>query len=441
MGRSPLVEYAARRPAPFVAAALHAVQFAILLSLALRAEFCCDATHNLILSGQLLSSGLLYDDPYAGYRSYFVPLLYALLDAVPQPFATKSGHAFPVVAAVAFTAVSIVASVVALRRESLTRYLAFALPTLFNPFVLALVPYPIQESAIVLLCVPLFFLIVCDTRPEAGRTLFLALLLGALAYIIRSSLFWLLLPLAIVVALDLARAPRAGIARRVASRAALAGIAALVLFAPQVYIAYAKFGSLNPYPATAVVDAQIGWGIEMLKYATIFDGETWSGLRYASPYAALPVGQKSIGFYLTNPDAGLFLGLSHVWAGLNYDALTPYVARGDLHALTPWLVLSALTVAFGVAGLYRMIASAFDRRAGVLLVAVLVMSCAYTFFSAAEARFGMWGFMALSIGAAHLASSREGRSRAGAIAPSALAYVLSAFLINASLLSAAGVAP
>jgi hypothetical protein len=416
-----------------VAIALHAGQAAALLWLAMRSDFCCDAYYYLLTGRNLLAEGLRYHDDFAGYRSYFVPLVLGLLDKLPLPAMRASGQAIPGALALAFVAVSALSSAWVLRRESLGRYLVFALPLLFNPFLLGHVVAPLQESIFMLAWVPLLFVLLAVRERSVYATLGLVVLLGALAFTIRGSFAWVAAPLALFLALEVRRSPAPW---RAASRARLAAIAlaaSVPLVAPQCYIMQQKFGTPDPYPMRWIVNQQEFFGVELFKYATMKDGDGWRGLRYITPWATLPMERKTGDFYIQNKGPGVFLVLTHVWSGLHYDVLTTYIRKPQVRILNPWIVLSSFIVAFGLLGLVRGLREPGERSRAVLLAAAFILSCGYTAFVGVEARFGIIGFAALSLASASLLSSGPGRAAARESLPIACAYVALCLAFNAML--------
>jgi len=416
---------------------LHAAQLAFLLWLAATQDFCCDAYYYLYMGQRLLQEGLVHQDDFAGYRSYFVPLVLGLLQLPPAPAMPASGQPLPFVLSVAFTAVSLATSRFVLRREAAARYLAFAVPTLFNPFLLGHVPFPLQESVVMLVLVPLLVILLAvrERRPEA--TFGLVVLAGTLAFVIRGSIFWVAIPLALFLVLEIRRERARWSAASKPALAALAVAIPLALVAPQSYVMQKKFGTLNPYPEREVLTAQVFFGIEMLKNATIVQDGKWKQLRSLSPYTHLPLHKKTtLDFYRENLGPAAFLVGAHVWAGLHYDVLTTYVRFEQLRILSPWIVLSAFVVAWGLLGLVRYAREPEHRARAVLLAAMFLLSCLYTAFVGVEARFGLFGFLALSVGAAQLAATREGRSLMLASLPLAIAYAALCLVFNATLLYA-----
>jgi hypothetical protein len=424
---------------------LHAVQLGFLIVIARHADFCCDAWYYLDTGKQLLRDGILYVDHYAGYRSYFVPAAVALLSHLPVPEAHTAGITFPYAASACFTLFSIAASAHALKRLGWARYLRWAIPLLFNPFLLAYVPYPMQESILVLMLSPLLFLLLAIQDRPFHRMIFLAVLIAALAYFIRSSLLWFVAPVIAFVIVDvrgrLSRAEPLKIGRAVA----LGLIAFVPLAAPQSYIAYEKFGTVRPYPSGDVANNQLVWGPTMYKYATLKTATGWQGLRYAtsapttasatiaSESRTAPATMSGAAFYWQYPMMALPIVLGHVWAGLHYDTLVPYITTPLSGQPSPELITSSLVVILGLLALWSLRRQWHSSAPQMFLVTTLVMSCAYTAFVATEARFGLLGFAALSIAAAGLPFDENLRRASIAALPMILLYVLASCLINALL--------
>ena len=81
-------------------------------------------------------------------------------------------------------------------------------------------------------------------------------------------------------------------------------------------------------------------------------------------------------------------------------------------------------MALGLIGLAFAFRAPADRSRAAFLAATLFFSCLYTAFVGVEARFGIFGFLALSISAAWLASTPEGRALMRSASPLVVAYML-----------------
>jgi hypothetical protein len=416
---------------------LHAAQLAILLWLAYRGIFCCDAYYYMNLGARLFDAPWPYHDDFAGYRSYFVPLVFWLLQKIPAPALGESHESLPVTLSVVFTLVSYVASLHIARREGIRRYLVFAIPTFFNPFLLGHVVAPLQESVLMLFVTPLIVVLLAVRQRSPLATFAMAVAAASFAFIIRGSMVWIAAPLLVFVALEIRRNRDSW---RAAPRGALAAIAVLVplvLVAPQSWEMQQKYGTLDPYPTrNDIVGMQTFFGISMFKTTTMLHDGKWTQLRALSPFDALPIPQKmKLSWYAENKGPAVFMVLAHVWAGLHYDVLTTYVKFRQFKILNPWIVLSSFVVAYGLLG-FGMYWRLEPSRAA-MLAAMLALSCLYTAFVGVEARFGLFGFLALSVVAAQLAASPDGRARMRSTLPLALAYVLLCVVFNSVLLYAA----
>ena len=417
---------------------LHALQLAILLWLAYRGIFCCDASYYMHAGQRLVEQGLGYQDDFSGYRSYFVPLVFGLLQKIPMFALGESHESLPVTLSIVFTLVSFATSLYVVRQEGVRRWLTFAIPAFFNPFLLGHVIAPLQESVLMIVVVPLLVVLLAVRQRSPVATFALAVLTASLAFIIRGSMLWIAAPVAIFVALEMRRNRETW---RAAPRLLLAAILVaipLVLVAPQSWQMQQRFGTLDPYPnRKGIVEMQTFFGISMFKLTTMLYEGKWTQLRALTPFDALPIPEKTkLSWYAENKGPAVFLVIAHIWSGLHYDVLTTYVKFRAFRILNPWIVLSSFVVAYGLMGLVAAYRRLETSRAA-MLSALFAFSCLYTAFVGVESRFGIFGFLALSVGAAVLASSPEGRAQMKSTFPLALAYVLLCLVFNAMLIYAA----
>ena len=286
-------------------------------------------------------------------------------------------------------------------------------------------------------CLPLMFVWVGAKDLAPARRAALVMMMALIAYIIRSSLVWWLLPAACYAAWLVwpqIRHPR----HWLPSIAAVA-VAACLLIGPQVYISKQKADSFNPYPSTTLLSQQIAWGITLLKFATVEDEGHWRGLTYFSPYVAVPEEEKIPRFYLDHPARGAFLMFSHAYSGFHYDQLMPYWPLDRARPVTIWLLLSSAIVFFGV---MRMASIALSRELdadSAFAMATLALCMATLLFIATEARFGILGFAMLSIHAAEWVARRESVARWSILAPSLPLYLILSILFNLLLLQSADI--
>lgn len=425
---------------------LHALQAAFLYWVASNAVSCCDTAYYSGEAVKLMGGG--FDallDAASGYRSYFVPLIVGLVLKLPfadwmtlpsvldHPFMTPEASGYPFNMSVVFVAVTAIVGWRVLRRAGFARWLGLASATTLNPFVLAHVPYSLQESVLVLFLTPMLLVLLGHTHLRTQTRIVLIIALAALAYIIRSALAWIVIPAAaycVLVAID---ARRRGEPRRPWRIAAISFAAIVVpLFAPQMYASKLKHDSWMPYPYTEVFSLQINWGIDMLKYATVKDRGGWRALPYRTPFANQDVPEKSLRYYVDHPTRGLVLALSHVYAGFHYDVPTPYwvVVRPPL--LTLSLLLSSAIVFLG---LYGVVTACFSRpvSAETVFLTLALLLCAGSLVPmAVESRFGLVGFIVLSIKCADTIRTAD-RATWRWLAPGLVLYLIFSVLVNALL--------
>ncbi len=414
----------------FVLLVAHALQLAYLLWIAAHAKSCCDATVYYIPAGRsIIHDGLLWQDPYAGYRFYFVPMVFGLLEEILDAFGRGASivESLPFALAGMLCLTSLLASIYIARREGMRRWAMFAVPLLLNPFVLAIVPYPLQESVVVIFGMPLLFLLLARQQEDFRWTCIIAGLFAGIVFVARSSLLWIALPTLLFVAYKSAQRS----SRTILQGAALAIVVSTALVWPQCYISWEKFGTLNPLSQTAVGEDQIAYGVEVLHNSASYSGEAFA---VWSPYRELPVSEKNLAFYLNHPKEGLFLAITHVWSGLHYVAVIPYISEADVSIVNLWLLGSAFVVCFGVLGLPRLFKQPGERGAALFLAATTVLSCAYTAFVATESRFGLVGFAALSVAAWQLAMDPNERGFCLRVLPLVVVYAALCIALNALLL-------
>lgn len=420
---------------------LLALQAAFLGYFAATANFTGDGGYYISMAGKLWTEGLLHDDPYLGYRSYFVPLWIALVAHLPgaKSFVADPAFHFGTNQSALFFLLTVALMMAAHRKGMLRQALPYFLATMFNPFLLAYVAMPLQESVLVFFVAPMLLLVCAPGFVSASARIALVVLIGFLACIIRSSLVWVAVSvIGYLVWAGLASRPQWA---RHWKPAALAGIAGVLLLAPQWYVVA---NSRDRIAAVAVgqealLESQIAWGIRVFKYGTLLEGRETSGVWFHSPFkdAAPP---HDLGFYARHPLQGAVLVAAHVYSGLHYDVPRPYFSRSDVHIVSAWLLVSSLTVFYGVLALFEILRKRLPMpgETTALLAGLLILSCAYTAFVATEARFGLLGFTALSIAACAAFAHDASRARAMALLPLAAVYVVLAVLVNTWFLSSAG---
>ena len=117
-------------------------------------------------------SGLLFKNPYDGYRSYFVPLFIAVVArlAVRWRIRRRHGGAFTATACPSCSGSSPSALMAWLARTRRARrtFLQRRPPRCSTPFLLVYVPFALQEGVLMAWCLPLLFVWVGAKDRAAG---------------------------------------------------------------------------------------------------------------------------------------------------------------------------------------------------------------------------------------------------------------------------------
>jgi hypothetical protein len=397
----------------------------------------CDSSYYYIVAAEFARSGLLFTNPYDGYRSYFAPFFIAAIQWLATGFDAGMVERYTYGVTILFWVVSVGLMAWLARRASAVNFLTTTLPTLLNPFLLVYVPFALQEGVVIACCLPLLFIWLGAKDWARGRRAVLVVLMALLAYTIRASLVWWLAPAMAYAAWTLW--PRLAQPRPSLLPVATIVIAAGLLVGPQTYISYHRSGSLNPYPSTALLSQQIAWGVTMYKLATVEDEGHWRGLVYWSPFAAEPDEDKTFRFYLEHPMGGAFLMASHAYVGFHYDQIKPYWHLDRARPITIWLVLSSAVVFLGVVRMSAKLVTGKVDADGAFMIATFALCAASLLLLAAESRFGVIGFAMLSIQVSQWLASRPSRADISVLAPAVVLYVAVSFLYNAMLLQSADI--
>jgi hypothetical protein len=323
------------------------------------------------------------------------------------------------------------------RRVSIRQLVFASAATLVNPFLIVYVPFALQESALMILCLPLLFVWVGAKTLEPFARAAIVLTMALIAYTIRASLAWWLVPAALYAGWVLW--PRLAQPRdwlRVMGVAVLAGG---LLLGPQIYISKHKFDSFNPYPSLALFSSQISWGVSLLKFSSVQDQGHWRQLAYLSPFVAEPEEIKTIRFYVDHPARGAFLVLAHAYSGFHYDQIKPYWRLEDAQALTLWLVLSSATVFLGAIQLGSTLLRGRLTADSAFALATVALCSASLMLVATESRFGLVGFAMLSVHALQLLANRSLRPPWSLLLPALLLYVALSFLFNTMMMQNADI--
>jgi hypothetical protein len=394
----------------------------------------CDTTYYLTSANEFSRSGLLFANHWDGYRSYFVPAVVAAVEKISATAGYDGSDVKRYVHTITllFLAYSVGAMWWLSKRVSVRQFFFAAAATIVNPFLIAYVPFALQEGVLMALCLPLLFIWIGarDLGPRSRAAL--AIIIALIAYVTRSALVWWIVPAVLYAAWIMRpyfRHPRQWMPTVLA-----VGFAGAVLLGPQIYVVKQKFNSINPYPSTALLSNQIAWGISLIKFASIEDHGHWRQLAYLSPFVAEPEDSKTIHFYWDRPARGAFLLLGHAYAGFHYDEIKPYWQIQRSRILTFWLLLSSAIVFLGVTQMAVTVVSGQLNADGAFSIATLALCAASLVLTATESRFGIVGFVMLSAYALQLLARRPTREQWALLLPGLLLYLALSFLFNALMM-------
>ena len=366
-------------------------------------EYCCDAGFYLATGRLLINDGLLAAYAYDGHRSYLAPILIYGVHALPfadwlgNLVGVSDAQRYGINAFVLFWLLTNFVLMRLMRRQSLLLVIASAF-VWCNPILLAHLVVPLQESALLIVFLPVFLLLIVGDLP--GYRLALGILLSVYAYMVRESYAFIALPLML-----LAIVPMLGVwtdaVRPAQSKLALcvALLISIGLVAPQSWRNHSLHGDLAPYHSAEVQSDQLLWGAKMYRYSTEKIDATWHGFQYLIPEQFRTAAPTLPAALLNGESLAISSVLNHMAVGLIHDSPGPYVAYSSATSRRGWALLSTAVVVLGGFGMFFSLRARETRLRGVVSMTLLALSLGYTAFVAAETRFGILGFAALSIGA------------------------------------------
>ena len=172
-------------------------------------------------------------------------------------------------------------------------------------------------------------------------------LVGA-AIAIRPANIYMCLPLVGALALW---ARQRGETRPVAYALGACVVGAMIPLAPQLFINVTQFGEFTVLPTLDLGGMQVEWGQQYLKYGT-FVNERGGGepMPYPNPWFDAASGVTGLGWYVTEPWAGFKTVCFHLFGGLDFDYLYPYVYAVESGLRLPLFILGQSVVFFGLLG-------------------------------------------------------------------------------------------
>lgn len=316
---------------------------------------CCDASLYLIGGRRLVSDGLLFQNVYSGYRSV---LNYGFVESVRSigamiatiTFSSVSDKEAYTIGAITIFVITGILLITQFGHRK--EFLLFFLAVYLNPITVAMLPYPIQESQMVLLIGPTFVIsgVLLATRnwPLAIISLWV---LSSLLWMVKGSLALIALPIAVLSTyLFFKDASR----HRIPT---LMGVAlATVVIGPQSYVTQLKFGTLYPYPQTGVLFKQIQLGQTAWHYETVYaqnrDGSyRWQGEFSRNTNIPTETTQEYFAQIYEAPYVIVGNWVGHLYSAFNYSNPQVYIISQFTHISILNFALGSL---FFVGFQYRM---------------------------------------------------------------------------------------
>ncbi|MCZ8546676.1 hypothetical protein OOJ09_21005 [Mesorhizobium qingshengii] len=319
---------------PFLATAFFALNalYFILVFGTFDNPSCCDATLYLQGGRRFFEQGLLFDNPYSGYRSVWNYGIAEMVRFVGEPFRwiaglpQKATVSYAVGATLLFAVTAMTLLLVLGKRKGFKEIFC---AIYLNPISFLYLLYPLQESQIVLFLGPAIVIVATSLIAEKwNQSIVLLWSFAVAAWMVKGSFLLVALPvigLAIYLVLR-ATGPKKWISTCI-------GVAvALAIVAPQSYIALAKYGSLYPYPDHALLEKQLGWGYTSWHYETVYDlnleGDVkWKGDFSNNNYPPIKDTEAYTFKILSNPIEGLSLWVGHIFSAFNFSHLKVYITE------------------------------------------------------------------------------------------------------------------
>jgi len=455
------------------------------------APFCCDANSYLNTMIGYQSEGLFFHHGATGYRGYMFPYLYSLLPIDYTSSLLLGGITIPTYSmASIFFFLSIEFYIIKqlLKNKNLT---LFYLSIFINPLALVYIPYPLQESFIILLFslfVPLIFITYMQKK-KILLIILLGLFLGSM-YMARASQALLVLPILIFALFIIFKSKEMNINK---IKLLITFICSSILFIiPQSLITQKYLNTINPYPATALLSQQFNWGNMYAKYGTNLSVNLCTGKieDFRNPLLTNLKPKNNKNLYVNshtgiaqvywNPlacsikdiknqenrkniiiecnennqepvkgftslvqnntlDQLFFKSIIHVFSILNYDYLYPYVKDYKTKLFTWHQILSMLIVFFGFYNILKKYWSRNFNAFDVFLDSILFITLGTVMFFSVETRFGLLSTIILSINAANLFISHKPKGyELLSLVFSAVLFVLVSSLLSLYILSFSG---
>ena len=340
---------------------------------------CCDADLYLLGSEKFFAEGLFFDNGYSGYRSYLNYGVTGVLRLIGGVAGATQADSFVFGALFVFAATAVGLVLTLSHRKGFTSIFA---AIFLNPITLAYVPYPLQENQMVILMGGGIVAIWVALKERCDRLAVAALLVfAALAWMVKGSFSAISIPvagLAVVMAVQTK-----------GSRLAVLGGAflALIIIAPQSYVAWHKFGTLYPHPDWTVMAKQIVWGHSAWRYETSTEDGNWRGVFRPAPFPVIETPDEYITRLKTAPLEIAALWVGHVVGAFDHSQLKVYIVEARSSLFSPFNVLVGAVLFLGLARWAGVLRGGNYRRSDFFLDSIMLGGAAALPLLAVETRF------------------------------------------------------
>lgn len=344
---------------------------------------CCDAGHYLEVADTIDGLGLTTKRIYIGYRSYLPYVLVGFVESIGSIFGRThyAGYALGSVILYSITSLGVL-----LTRYRQPSFLIVFIALCANPFILGVMPTPLQESLVVIFAFPLIAITLLSSDRPILQLFWAGSALG---------LLWMLKSSYVLIAIILFSYfifTLFNLKKRKKLWGALAFVVPALLFVvPQMISSLHHFQTLSLYPVNEVFNYQLDYGVIMWRYDTIFNGvsETIEGLRYNTPFQTTTFEQLSEAPF-KNSGMILLLGFSHIFAAFNYQNLETYIVYPEgfiLDAFAYQNIIVGLIMFYGSVHAISRWASMKIKPADLLIDGMIIVTVAPLAILAVETRF------------------------------------------------------
>jgi len=412
-------------------------------------SFCCDANYYLDTIEKYKNEGFDTKSIYTGYRAYLFPYLFSLIPFNLSEQLNIAGHVINVYYCFTVGLFIIIEYLMLCLIWGNKHFIIIYLSIFINPLILVYVPYPIQESFIVLTIALFFPLLLTSFRSNSWYlfTPLLGSLLGVL-YMARPSHVLFTLPAILVLYFPLRHCNL----QKKTIITILFLLPIFIFIAPQSLKMWRLYKTIKPYPNAQVLSLQLDGGTIYTKYGTNLSGSEQVGLAmpYWNPLACTSHSEndrsmrdfscksENIKYNNSITTENLFKILIHTFNAVNYDVLQPYITTKSPRLFS---LSQLLSMAIFFIGMYSTVRKWYFRNydgLDLLWDGILFFTLAVTALIAVETRFGLLATTVLSIRSIELFTEKISKQETFALVYSTILFLAATSLLSIYVLSYSG---